>query len=213
MERNASAISQSARLHSDHFGSLTIHSSLDNSPVVQYRQKSITSHPESGGYLVWKKTDMDDPRSAPETPAQPRPAKRETESNVATIGPSIKIKGNLSGNEDLVIQGRIDGEILLKQNQVTVGKSGKVKADIHGKSIHVEGEVRGDLVGSEEVIIRASGKVQGNIVAPRVTLDNGSKFKGSIDMEPIIKAAEKAGVAHCHVEQDQSPNPIQMPAS
>lgn len=160
---------------------------------------------------MWKKTDMDDPRSAPETPAQPRPAKRETESNVATIGPSIKIKGNLSGNEDLVIQGRIDGEILLKQNQVTVGKSGKVKADIHGKSIHVEGEVRGDLVGSEEVIIRASGKVQGNIVAPRVTLDNGSKFKGSIDMEPSQEPSKVSATAKMESREKGPNNPL--PAS
>jgi cytoskeletal protein CcmA (bactofilin family) len=111
------------------------------------------------------------------------------------IGPSIKIKGNLSGNEDLVIQGRIDGEVLLKRNQVTVGPNGKVKANIHGKSICVEGEVRGDLVGSEEVIIRASGKVQGNIVSPRVTLDNGSKFKGSIDMEPNQDTSKPAAAS------------------
>ena len=132
---------------------------------------------------MWKKTDLD-PMSTPERPAQSRPERQESVRDVAMIGPSIRIKGNLSGNEDLVIQGRIDGEVLLKKNQVTVGSTGKVNADIHGKSIHVEGEVRGDLVGSAEVIIRSTGKVQGNIVSPRVTLDNGSKFKGSIDMEP-----------------------------
>ena len=137
---------------------------------------------------------------------QTKSPRSEATRGVATIGPSIRIKGNLSGNEDLVIQGRLDGEILLKQNQVTVGASGKVKADIHGKSILVEGEVRGDLIGSEEVILRASGKVQGNIVAPRVTLDNGSKFKGSIDMEPAQESPKAASPTPKPETRKQSPN-------
>ena len=157
---------------------------------------------------MWKKTDMD-PRSAPESPIQPRPGRQEAVREVATIGPSIKIKGNLSGNEDLIIQGSIDGEVLLKKNKVTVGTTGKVKANIHGKSIHVEGGVRGDLLGSEEVIIRSSGKVQGNIVSPRVTLDNGSKFKGSIDMEPSQESSKAAAPARLdgHRKDPAEPRP------
>ena len=143
---------------------------------------------------MWKKSDMD-PRSSPDIPVQPRPARQDAGRETAVIGPSIKIKGKLSGNEDLVIQGHIDGEVLLKQNQVTVGTTGRVKADIHGKSIYIEGEVRGDLVGSEEVIILSSGKVQGNILAPRVTLNNGSKFKGSIDMEPNQQSPKESAPA------------------
>ncbi|MDX1501440.1 MAG: polymer-forming cytoskeletal protein [Thermoanaerobaculia bacterium] len=109
---------------------------------------------------------------------------------MATIGPSIAVKGDLSGEEDLMIEGRIEGEIRLQKNSVTVGKSGRVKADIYGRSIGVEGEVRGNLYGDHEVVIRASGRVQGNIVSPRVILENGSKFKGSVDMEPARKSAE-----------------------
>ena len=102
----------------------------------------------------------------------------------AALGPTIFIKGDLTGEEDLIIQGRVEGEVRLKGNNVTVGESGQVKADIHGKSIHIEGQVKGNLYGVQEVVIRASGRVQGNIVSPRVTLENGSKFKGAIDMEP-----------------------------
>ena len=102
----------------------------------------------------------------------------------ATIGRTIIVKGDLSGDEDLVIEGRVEGEISLHGHDLTVGPSGKVKADIHGQRIRIDGTVKGNLFGSEEVLIRESGQVQGNITAPRVSLENGSKFKGSIDMEP-----------------------------
>ena len=97
--------------------------------------------------------------------------------------PSLRIKGSLSGNEDLLIEGQVEGEISLRKHNVTIGSSGKVKADIHGKCICVEGEVSGNLYGSEEVIVRRTGRVEGNAVSPRVTLENGAKFRGSIDMQ------------------------------
>jgi len=101
----------------------------------------------------------------------------------AVIGPSIKIKGELTGEEDLVIQGRVEGRIELKKNNVTVGKKGHVQADIYGKIISIEGEVDGDLFGTEKIIVRQSGIVRGNMTAPRVNLEDGAKFKGSIDMK------------------------------
>lgn len=100
----------------------------------------------------------------------------------ATIGPSIQIKGDVSGDEDLLIQGRIDGTVNLKKHNVTVGSDGRVKADIFGRSVTVEGEVQGDLFGEEQVILRQSARVQGNIAAPRVTLEDGANFRGGIDM-------------------------------
>jgi cytoskeletal protein CcmA (bactofilin family) len=99
------------------------------------------------------------------------------------IGSSILVKGDVEGGEDLAIHGRVEGKVRLPKNHVSVGQGGFLKGDIHGKSVHVEGEVRGNLYGSQEVILRAAGVVQGNIVSPRVTLENGSRFKGSIDME------------------------------
>jgi cytoskeletal protein CcmA (bactofilin family) len=99
-------------------------------------------------------------------PATPR---HESRGSRAAIGSSIQIKGDLSGEEDLLVEGRVEGKINLKKNTVTIGKSGRVKANLYGE---------------KEIIIRASGNVEGNLVAPRVTLENGSQFKGSIDMEP-----------------------------
>jgi len=101
----------------------------------------------------------------------------------AVIGSSISIKGDLSGEEDLVVEGRVEGEVRLRQHSVTIGRSGRVKANVFGLSIRVEGEVHGNLTGDEEVVIRNTGRVEGNIVAPRVTLEDGSSFRGAIDMQ------------------------------
>lgn len=136
---------------------------------------------------MWKKTE---PKPAAPPAINPPPAARsESRRDLATIGPSIKVKGDLTGEEDLLVQGRIEGKIILKQHNVTVGKKGRVKADIHGNSIHIEGEVRGNLFGQKDIVIHASGRVDGNLTAPRVTLENGSKFKGSIDMQPTPESA------------------------
>lgn len=148
--------------------------------------------------MVWKKSDdpvHPEPTSAPPRPATmsapvpspapsaaPEPPRRTGDR--ATIGPSIFIKGDLSGEEDLVIEGRVEGKVDLKQNNVTVGKNGRVKADIFGRVVTVEGEVDGNVFAREQAILRQSGAIRGNITAPRVILEDGSRFKGSIDMEP-----------------------------
>lgn len=111
------------------------------------------------------------------------------------IGPSIKIKGEVSGEEDLLIQGRVEGTINLKSYEVSVGQSGQVFADIKAKVVKIEGEVTGDISGQENVVISKSGNVRGNIVAPRVTLEDGAIFKGSIDMDPGEAAAGKVAPA------------------
>ncbi|QIB67290.1 bactofilin family protein [Kineobactrum salinum] len=100
------------------------------------------------------------------------------------IGPSIHIKGTVTGDEDLSIQGKVEGTIDLGEHEVAVGQSGKVTADIKAKTVRIEGEVAGDVTGREKVVISKSGRVRGNIIAPRVTLEDGAIFKGSIDMDP-----------------------------
>jgi len=143
--------------------------------------------------MAWKKDDSPtyppaEPAAAPRptptsAPASGPEAARRT-SDRATIGPSIFIKGDLSGDEDLVIEGRVEGKVDLKQNNVTVGKNGRVKADVLGRVVTVEGEVDGNVFAQEQAIVRQSGAVRGNITSPRVVLEDGSRFKGSIDMEP-----------------------------
>ena len=102
----------------------------------------------------------------------------------AVIGPGIHINGDISGDENLIIEGKVDGKIRLAAHQVDIGQGGRVNADIIAKVIRIAGEVRGDLTGTEKVVISRSGNVHGNIVAPRMTLEDGAIFKGSIDMDP-----------------------------
>lgn len=108
------------------------------------------------------------------------------------IGPSIKIKGEVTGEEDLLIQGTVEGTVTLRDQEVSVGQSGKVRADIDARVVKIEGEVTGDIVGAEKVVISKSGNVSGNIVAPRVTLEDGAIFKGSIDMDPGESSGAKS---------------------
>jgi cytoskeletal protein CcmA (bactofilin family) len=139
--------------------------------------------------VAWKKPDENPSHPEPPLIAQrpplapqggePRRADRAT----ATIGPSIFIKGDLSGDEDLVIEGRVEGKIDLKQHNVTIGKNGRVNADVYGNTVIVEGEVDGNLFAQQQAVLRLSGAVRGNITAPRVILEDGSRFRGSIDMD------------------------------
>ncbi len=101
----------------------------------------------------------------------------------ATIGAATFIKGQIRGDDDLVVRGKVDGKIRLPKNKVLVAAGSEVKADILGRSIEVEGHVKGTLTGGQEVLVRAGGRVEGDIVSPRVTLDNGAQFSGNIDME------------------------------
>ncbi|MEZ5560615.1 MAG: polymer-forming cytoskeletal protein [Pseudomonadales bacterium] len=105
------------------------------------------------------------------------------------IGSTITIKGDVSGDENLIIEGTVQGSVVLSGHDLTIGQKGQVKADLSAKTVKVEGTVTGDITGSEKVILTKSGKVLGNIVAPRVTLEDGAKFKGSIDMDPDESAA------------------------
>lgn len=100
------------------------------------------------------------------------------------IGKTISIKGDITGEESLIIEGKVDGTISLKNNDLTVGQSGVVNANITASVVRIDGEVKGDIIGIEKVVISKTGKVRGNIVGPRVTLEDGAKFKGSIDMDP-----------------------------
>ncbi|MCU7845377.1 MAG: polymer-forming cytoskeletal protein [Candidatus Thiodiazotropha sp. (ex Monitilora ramsayi)] len=115
----------------------------------------------------------------------------------AVIGPSIQINGDLSGEEDLIIQGKVNGTIQLSEKSLTVGAQGQVDANVLAYSVIVEGKVNGDLYGSERVSIRKTGNVHGNIVSPKVSLEEGCSFKGSIDMdrEVINKAFGKSGAS------------------
>jgi cytoskeletal protein CcmA (bactofilin family) len=98
------------------------------------------------------------------------------------IGSSIVIDGEISGEEDLVIQGTVKGKILLKQN-LLVENSGVVEADIQTANVTISGQVTGNIVASERVELRTDGRMVGDIKAPRILIADGATFKGNVDMD------------------------------
>jgi cytoskeletal protein CcmA (bactofilin family) len=88
----------------------------------------------------------------------------------------------VTGSEDLLIQGEVDGSVTLEKHMVSVGSEGRVKADIIGRVITIEGRVQGDLTGQEQIILRGSAEVHGDIKSPRVVLEDGARFRGLVDM-------------------------------
>ena len=127
--------------------------------------------PEASG---WSETRTESPSASPKSGPRDK----------AVIGASIHIDGDVRGEEDLLIEGEVNGTVQLRSNSLTVGAQGKVRADVYAHSIYVEGLVEGDLYGTERVHIRKSAQVRGNVTSPRVSLEDGAKFKGSIEMDP-----------------------------
>lgn len=102
---------------------------------------------------------------------------------MVNIGKSVVIKGELSGSEDLTIEGHVEGRIDLKDNVLTIGPNGKIKAEVFAKAVIVLGEVNGNVTASEKVDIRDNGSVDGDIASPRVAIAEGAHFRGSVDMQ------------------------------
>jgi cytoskeletal protein CcmA (bactofilin family) len=165
---------------------------------------------------MWKKSESEGPQPQfqPQPVIQPRVNAPQAKER-AMIGPTIHIEGSLSGQEDLIIEGRVEGKIELRQHNVTVGKNGKVKADIYGKTITIEGEVQGNLYGEEQLVIRHTSTVRGNITAPRVRLEDGSNFKGSIDMSPkeTSPSTVETGARNAEAQQRKSGEAIPAAAA
>lgn len=124
-----------------------------------------------------------------------QPKQAQTSGRTAVIGPRIKINGDVSGEENLLIEGRVEGSVKLREFRVDVGASGTVKADIIAQVVKVDGTVEGDIEATEMATISRTGNVRGNIKAPRMTLEDGAKFKGSIDMDPDVAAQAAATTA------------------
>jgi cytoskeletal protein CcmA (bactofilin family) len=140
---------------------------------------------------MWKKEEgQDAPPTADSASRQAAP--RMTSGNGrATIGPSISIRGDVTGSEDLLIQGRIDGSVDLGSHSVAVGSEGRVNANISGRVITIEGHVEGDLAAQEQIVLRGTARVLGDIKAPRVVLEDGATFRGLVDMGALSAQNEK----------------------
>jgi len=124
---------------------------------------------------------------------------------MVNIGKSVVIKGELSGSEDLTIEGHVEGRIDLKDHLLTIGPNGKIKAEVFAKSVVVLGEVMGNVTASEKVDIRDNGSVGGDIASPRVAIAEGAHFRGSVDMQ-------RQGAAKPPQGQPQQAKPANQPA-
>lgn len=149
------------------------------------RETSENENPTRSGF------DNQSPAANQAAPAAPARSPAGA-AGTATIGPSISIDGTLKGEEDLTVEGRIKGTVQLKTHTLTVGAQGTLDAEVYAHTIFVEGTVNGDLYASERISIRKSARVKGNILAPRISLEDGAKFRGSIDMDSDSEAFRKA---------------------
>lgn len=102
---------------------------------------------------------------------------------MSNIGKSVQIKGELSGKEDLTIDGSVDGKIILDGHILTIGQNGRATAEIQATSVIVDGEMKGNITADDKVEVAATGTMRGDIRAPRVILADGARFSGSIDTE------------------------------
>jgi cytoskeletal protein CcmA (bactofilin family) len=168
---------------------------------------------------MWKKDEA--PAQTP-TAARPEPTPRPERhapapapaaAERASIGRSITIKGEVTGDEDLLIQGRVDGSVDLKQHSVTVGPDGEVKASITARVVTVEGRVEGDLSADEQVILRSSATVHGDITAPRVVLEDGARFRGGVDMGEPAKRSNSGTSQDARKAERSKPTPEPIEAA
>ena len=114
-------------------------------------------------------------------------------SRIVNIGASIQIKGELLGDEDLTIDGKVEGKIDLRDHNLTIGPNGKIKADLFAKTIVIAGEVTGNAAAAERVEIAPTGRLLGDIASPRITIADGAHFRGSVDMERSAEGRKTTG--------------------
>ena len=145
---------------------------------------------------------------APE-PVRSSDSLRGMEKGPVNIGKSVVIKGELTGSEDLTIEGHVEGKIELRQNVLTIGPNGKIKAQVFAKSVVILGEVTGNVTASEKVDLRDNGSVDGDIAAPRVAIAEGAHFRGSIDMQ----RSGTGGKPEAKSEQKPAATPAAAPAN
>jgi cytoskeletal protein CcmA (bactofilin family) len=107
------------------------------------------------------------------------------------IGSKITIRGQVSGHQDLIVEGRIEGRVSL-ENRLTVEESGSVEADLEVVDAAFKGEVRGDVVASRSAVLHPTARVVGNIRAPKLVIEDGARFSGSVDMEVELPAGVRA---------------------
>ena len=159
----------------------------------------VRTNVKEGAFRMFKKSeDKDDDSKGALSRMAPNFEVRTRSASV--IGPTLKIKGELSANEDLIIEGEIEGIIAHQDKNLTVGKTGVVKADIHAQQIEILGRVEGDIRGDDIVRLAKTADVHGNIHCARISMEDGAQFTGKIAMErpaekrPAITPVDDIGI-------------------
>ena len=128
-------------------------------------------------------------------PEKPQPSSVSGGSGATVIGPKARFVGEISGDEDVLVQGRIEGNVTV-QRRVTVAPAGEIKGDVHGRSVVVGGKVHGEIRADEKAELLASASVQGNVHAPKVVIAEGAQLHGNVTMSsaalPAASAKQKA---------------------
>ncbi len=136
--------------------------------------------------------------SLPEPAPEPHvtPPEREGGDAVANIGKSITIRGEVTGEEDLVIEGRVEGRIALVNHHLTVGGNGRIEAEVVAKEVTIIGHVTGNVTATERAEIRESGRLDGDLASPRLVIQEGAQLNGSVTMKvPAAATAEPRAAA------------------
>ncbi len=154
-------------------------------------QEPTTARPEPREPRVEPRTPPVRPAvEARATEARATEARTDSAPRASVLGPTLRFRGELSAQEDLIIQGSVEGSITHTQS-LTVGTDGSMKGDIRARVIVVDGKVDGDLYATESVNIRATAKVKGNVFAPRVGITEGAFFQGQVEMQPSGAAVQE----------------------
>lgn len=106
----------------------------------------------------------------------------QSRTDVAHIGKSVVVKGELSGSEDLYVDGEVEGSIELHDHNLTVGPNGRIRANVNAKEVVIQGRVDGNVTGTDRVELRKSAVLAGDIVTQRIVIEDGAYFKGGIDI-------------------------------
>jgi cytoskeletal protein CcmA (bactofilin family) len=122
-----------------------------------------------------------------------RPLGATADRSTARLGPSLHVKGEISGNEDLVIEGSVEGLVQLDERKLTVGATAKVTADVIAREVVVYGTVKGNLRAKDRIEIKKDGSVNGDLTTARIMIEDGAYFKGSIEIDKSTEKESGAG--------------------
>jgi cytoskeletal protein CcmA (bactofilin family) len=166
--------------------------------------RRILESPEMALFKNKRGDEENEPGSVPERPPAPSfvsptpaPAVRVERGGMtmANIGKSLRVKGDVEGDEDTVIEGRVEGRVTLKNHHLTVGANGEVQGEVSGKQVTIVGRVTGNVIASERIEVRETGQINGDVICPRLLVTEGALINGAITMKsagaPMLTAAPK----------------------